>query len=359
MFDGKPILVTGAGGFIGARMVEVLHGLGEKPVAGIRRWGTAARVARLPIDIVPCDIVDREQISSAMTGAGAVVHCAKGSSEVTVEGTRNILEAAQSNGVKRVVFLSTIAVYSQSSGRVIEDASTELTGNAYGDSKIEAEAVCREYMRRGLEVVILRPTIVYGPFGDLWTIEFAQRLPVKPWPFPSELCQGTCNLVYVDDLVSATMLALRRPEAVGETYNVNGPDRPTWNEYFVALNEALGLPPITTNAAGRSRLNAMMGKPVRVAAKAALRNFEPQIMGLYQRSRLAKGLMKGMEGWIRKTPTTGEFDLYGRVVSYPTSKLEAQLGYHSQFGMEEGIVLSVAWLRLNGYARAPEDRPVA
>lgn len=349
MLDSKSILVTGAGGFIGARVVEVLEGIGAKPIAGIRRWGTAARVARLAVDIRPCDVLQPDQVLAASAGVSGIVHCAVGPSEVTIDGTRNVLQAALTNGVERVVFLSTIDVHSPTSGQLTEDSPCNPSGAAYGDSKIQAEAVCREFMARGLAVTILRPTIVYGPFSANWTVEFAERLPVRPWPFPGEMCQGTCNLVYIDDLVSAILLSLVRPEAVGEAFTISGPEQPTWDEYFAALNAALGLPSIETQAAARSRFNALVGKPVRATAKTAMRYFEPQIMNLYKRSQIAKKAMKGVESWIRKTPTTNEFDLYGKVVLLSSAKAERLLGYTPAFSMADGVALSVEWLRHSGY----------
>jgi len=98
-----------------------------------------------------------------------------------------------------------------------------------------------------------------------------------------------------------------------------------------------------------SRLNALIGKPVRATAKTAMRYFEPQIMNLYKRSKVAKRLMKGVEGWIRKTPTTNEFNLYGKVISLPTTKAERLLGYAPAFSMADGIALSVGWLSHSGY----------
>ena len=106
------ILVTGAGGFLGGRVCEILDGGGVASVrAGVRRWSSAARVGRLPVEIVTCDVRDLVQVERAVAGATAVVHCAVGDRAVTVDGTRNVLEASARHGVKRVVHISTIAVY--------------------------------------------------------------------------------------------------------------------------------------------------------------------------------------------------------------------------------------------------------
>src|SRR5262249_18608136 len=147
-------------------------------------------------------------------------------------------------GVRRVVFLSTVAVYGDATGELSEQAVTAPTGSPDGDSKIAAGEGCRAAGTPGLEVVVLRPTIVYGPFSGSWTVEPAQRMIAGTWLLPPDACEGICNLLYVDDLVEATALALKVEGAAGEAFNINGPERVTWNQYFHTLNRAMGLPPL-------------------------------------------------------------------------------------------------------------------
>lgn len=356
MPDTRTILVTGAGGFIGGRVVELMHQTGFAHVrAGVRRWSSAARIGRLPVEMVLCDLRDPAQVASAMAGVDAVVHCAVGDRENTVEGTAAVLAAARAAGVRRVVHISTIDVYGPVEGDTPEDRPLTRTGAAYGDMKIEAEELCRRHMAEGLPVVILRPTIVYGPFSASWTVEFAERLQVRPWPFPPELCAGVCNLVYVDDLVHAIMLAVDHPAAAGEAFNVNGDDRPTWFEYFTALNAALGLPPIEAKTPTGSRFAALAMQPVRATAKLALKHFQRPIMHLYQNSDAARVVMKFAEGMIRRAPTSGEFRLYGRRGTFPTAKAERLLGYRPRVSMAEGVALSAAWVRHSGLLRTGDQ----
>jgi len=346
------ILITGAAGFLGSRICEILHGGGAATVrAGVRRWASAARVGRLPVEIMPCDVRNADQLRAALAGVTAVVHCAVGDREVTIDGTERLLEAARQDGVERVVHISTIAVYGDQSGELGESAPVQLTGSPYGDSKIAAEDLCREFAASpgAPHLTILRPSIVYGPFSQLWTIEFATRLQTRPWPFPEEYCGGTCNLVYVDDVVGAILCALRGGHRTGEAYNVNGPDRPTWNDYFHALNEAMGLPPIQAQGVAVSRTMATVMQPVRTSAKYVLKRFQPQVMALYHRSAAAKAIMKRAESAIRQTPTSDEFKLYSRIASYPTTKAATDLDFRARFDMWRGIEHSVAWLRHEGY----------
>lgn len=356
MSERRMVLITGAAGFIGARICEIMHGSGYAKVrAGVHRWNSAARVGRLPIEIVLCNVLDKKQLGAAMKDVNRVVHCAVGSSEVNVQGTRNVLQAALDGGVKRIVHVSSIDVYGNIRGTIDESYPLKRSGMTYGDSKIAAEEAVCEYLSRGLSVSILRPTIVYGPFSTLWTVRPAEWMISHSWLIAEELVQGTCNLVYVDDLVQAIILAMDRKAAVGESFNVNGPDRPSWSEYFHALNDGLELPPL--NPAGKciSRLSAELMMPVRRTAKWFLANYEKPIKSLYERLEIARQIMKYAEGTIRKTPTTVDFTLYSKVLDFPTDKATKLLDYKPRFDMAKGIRLSVAWLRHHRYQKVIDD----
>jgi nucleoside-diphosphate-sugar epimerase len=279
------------------------------------------------------------------------VHCAViGDDPATiVEGTRVLMEGALRAGVKKAVHLSTVDVYGRPQGEVDEHHPFALTGRVYGDSKIEAERVVQDLAARGLPVTVLRPTLVHGPFGATFTIAYAQRLQARPWLVPQDAAQGTCNLVYVDDLVGAIIAALEKSSAPGEAFNINGPERPSWNEYFMALNRALELPPLQYAPPARARLASRVMEPVRYGAKLALRRLKPQIMALYQRSELARKFMKAAETRVRNTPNANELEALGRRVSFSCKKAERVLGYQARFPMDLALPLTAAWLRASGF----------
>jgi nucleoside-diphosphate-sugar epimerase len=350
------ILVTGAGGFIGARLVEVLHCAGGwQVVAGVRRWSTAARVARFPVELAQCDIRSPEQVARALRGVTHLVHCAvTGDDRATiVDGTRVLMESALRAGVKKVVHLSTVDVYGRPDGEVTEDRAFGRTGRLYGDSKIEAEQAVQALVARGLPVTILRPTLVHGPFGATFTIAYAQRLQTSPWLVPQAAAQGTCNLVYVDDVVGAILAALQADTAPGQAFNINGSERPTWNEYFLALHRALELQALVFARPSQARLASRLMEPVRHGAKLLLRGLKPQVMALYQRSELARAFMKAAEVRVRNTPNANELEAFGRRVSYSSEKAQRLLGYCARFPMREALPLTAAWLRANGFVLAP------
>lgn len=353
MSDRKRILVTGAGGFIGGRICEVLHELGVGEVhAGLRRWSSGARIGRFPVELVKCDVRNAQEVEQALQGVTHVVHCAVGEQSTTIDGTRVLLDAALKAGVKRVVHLSTVDVYGTPEGVVDETHPLTPMGRAYGDSKIQAEQVCQEMAKRGLPVVILRPSLVHGPFSATWTIAYAQRLQSRPWLVAEADAQGTCNLVYVDDLVGAVIAALDADVPPGEAFNINGPERPTWNEYFHALNDALGLPRIEPQPQTRARLSSLAVQPIRKSAKMVLQRFQSQVTFVYQRSEMARTLMKRAEHMIRTTPAPAEFTVYSRRTSFSTEKAERMLGYKPRFPLARALPLTAAWLKANGFVTA-------
>jgi nucleoside-diphosphate-sugar epimerase len=344
------ILVTGGGGFIGGRFAEVIHltGFGRVRV-GVRRWGGAARAARFPVDIALCDVLDSRQVADAMKGIDVVIHCAVGDKQVIVEGTRNVLEAATRAGVSRVIHLSTAEVYGPVGGRVDETRQCAPTGSDYGDAKILAETLCWDHCLRGLPVTIFRPSIVYGPWSDVWTGALAERLQSGRWGRYARYGDGICNLVYVDDLVAIALSSIHQDTAAGEAFNVGGPQTPTWNEYFDRLNAAIGLPPLAVRSAPSAKATSLVTAAVRAAAQAGFACCGGTLRKVYERGGWPAGAMKRVKRWLNTNPSPRELEgLYSRKAIYDWSKAERLLGYRPTFDLDLGLRLSVDWLRHAG-----------
>ncbi len=243
---GRRVLVTGATGFIGGRLVERLiveHGAEVRAL--VRNLAAAARLARFPVTVLRGDITSSPDLAVAIQGCDAVFHCAYGTSgsqkhraTVNREGTRRVLEASRAAGVGRIVYLSTLMVYGQTTdGDLDETAPRRRFGNAYSDSKLEAEQIA---LSSGLPVAVLQPTAVYGPYGGVWTESVIRTLKAGRQILVNG-GDGLGNAVYVDDLVSAMLLAAVEDAAVGEAFLISGEEPVTWRELYGRFERMLGL----------------------------------------------------------------------------------------------------------------------
>ncbi|NLA69148.1 MAG: NAD-dependent epimerase/dehydratase family protein [Gammaproteobacteria bacterium] len=232
------ILVTGATGFIGSRLCELLsldYGIPYRAL--VRDFSRAVRIARLGPELVAGDMLDAASLACAVEGCDAVVNLAHGDDRTTRRQTRNLVDACVRAGVRRLVHVSSMAVHGPSPGLpVLTEATAPIRrwGEAYSDAKAAGEAVVTAAGRRGaLETVVIRPTIVYGPYSFFVTpiVKDAREGRISLVDGGS----GICNAVYVDDVCEAVMAGFERDEAVGGAYLVNGDCRLAWRDFIHAF----------------------------------------------------------------------------------------------------------------------------
>ncbi len=237
---GARVLVTGATGFIGGRLVErLVREEGATVRAFVRNFANAPRIARFAIEMMAGDLQSPDALERAVDGCEVVFHCAYGAQGtdaerrvVNVQGTERVLAAALAHRCRRVVHVSTMSVYGDpASGEIDETAPRRYTGSAYGDSKIDAENAALGYCDKGLSVAVVQPTIVYGPWALTWTIKPLQQLQTGRVILVND-GEGTCNPVYIDDVVSAMIAAAESAEAHKQTFLISGDQPVTWREFF-------------------------------------------------------------------------------------------------------------------------------
>jgi nucleoside-diphosphate-sugar epimerase len=237
---GARVLVTGATGFIGGRLVErLVREEGASVRALVRNFANAPRIARFAIEMTAGDLLSPDVLDRAVDGCDVVFHCAYGAlgtdaerRVVNVQGTECLLAAALAHRCRRVVHVSTMSVYGDpAAGDVDETAPRRYTGSAYGDSKIDAENAALGYCDKGLSVAVVQPTIVYGPWALTWTIKPLQQLQTGRVILVND-GDGTCNPVYIDDVVSAMIEAAQSPAAHNQEFLISGDQPVTWREFF-------------------------------------------------------------------------------------------------------------------------------
>ncbi|MGB0696981.1 MAG: NAD-dependent epimerase/dehydratase family protein [Rhodospirillaceae bacterium] len=329
------VLITGARGFLGAALTKALQQDPKWiPLAGTRDGQPGTRLAQIEgLQVVVCDVTDPASVASALQGCDAVVHCAFGDRAATVDGTRTVLRAAQEAGIERMVHISTIAVHGGATGLITEvSPRVDPTIPDYAGNKAAAENVLFEAINSTPDqdpdqtprLIILRPTIIYGPGSQLWIDSLASRLRSGLWGRFGPLGEGTCNPIHVDDVIAAIGQALVTNVASGSTYIINGADRLTWNDWFAAVAQALGLKTPETVSPGALKARTYASLPLK-----ALRKLAPE-------------LAKPFAPWIEAAPARSELTLFALKADYCADKASQELGWTAQISLQDGIADAVA-----------------
>ena len=226
------VLVTGGTGFIGPHVIHALRAR-EVPVrALVRDPAKAGKLSAWGVELVRGDVTDSTALRTAVAGADAVVHLVsiingrpQDFERVMAQGTRDLVAAAGDGGVRRFVLASALGL----------DARTK-DAVPYYRAKWEME---RAVSASGLEHVIFRPSFVFGKDGGVLPtfVRLARFAPVTPIVGP-----GTQRLqpIWVEDVAEYYARALDQPGVANRTFEIGGPDAPTWNEFWDRLKRVLG-----------------------------------------------------------------------------------------------------------------------
>jgi nucleoside-diphosphate-sugar epimerase len=152
-----------------------------------------------------------------------------------------VYAAAQAVGVRRLVYISTGSVHGQSPAAGTDESSPLHVRHtfAYNNAKVRAERKLRKLRARGtVELVILRPTIVFGP-GSRWVFDFADALRANR-AYVVDGAGGICNSIYVDNLGYAVYLALTVPDVDGEVFLIGDRETVTWRDLYRPIADAIG-----------------------------------------------------------------------------------------------------------------------
>ena len=251
---GMRVFLTGATGFVMGALARTLRARQDAVVALVRSRARGEQLAALGCEVVEGDVVDLGQAAAdRLRGCDALVHGAaiyeigvsaarrREMEQTNVAGTRRMLEAGRDAGVRRIVYVSTIAAFGNTKGAVVAEGyeATEPPASAYEDTKRRAHQIALEFARAGLPIVIVQPGQVYGPKDHSAVGTNLRALSRGELRFRALGSLGL-NYVHVDDLADGIVRALDRGR-VGECYVLGG-EIARLDDAYRAVAQATGRP---------------------------------------------------------------------------------------------------------------------
>ncbi len=323
-------LVTGATGLLGSHIVEQLRARGEPVRVLVRKTSDRSWLRTQDVEFAEGDVTDAESLRRACRGCDVVYHSAAKVGDwgpweefqrVTIDGTRNTVEAAAEAGVRRLVHISSISTYGYHTAPVTVDETYELGYKLYrwayySKSKIEAERIAWNAFRAGrLELAVIRPAWIYGP-RDRTTIERLVRMIRTGKAKILGRGDNRLNVVYAGNVAEACITAATLPEANGEAFNCSNDGEITQQQYFDLLADTLGAPRVKAHV------------PYRVAYTAGL----------------VLECLGHAFGW-QKPPFITRYAVWlmGRRSYFSAEKARRVLGWQPAIRYEEGVPMTVKW----------------
>jgi nucleoside-diphosphate-sugar epimerase len=325
------VLVTGGNGFVGAHLVRRLLDRGHQvktldPHSGLRdselreNGATLVRGSVTNAADVERAMCDQEMVFHLASPFGDILQPNGAYWDIEVNGTRNVLETAKRYGVRRVVHCSTQGVHGIITNPPGNENSPIAPRDYYCYAKAEGEKICREFLDRDLDLVVVRPTSVYGP-GDTRGWLKLYRMVAKGWFLMIGDGRTYNHPVYVDNLVDCFELAAECPKAKGRTY-IAGDDR------AVTLTELV------------REVAAAIDTKVRIIrfpwygmawASAAV------IEAAFKHARTRPPVFRRRLSWFK---TNRWFQI---------ERAKRELGYEPRVPLATGLAKTAAWYRENGY----------
>lgn len=322
-------LVTGATGFTGGHLARTLASRGRTVRALVRDRSRGADLESAGVELVVGDLTDRHALESAVEDVDTVYHVAaiyrqagvssRTYRSVNALAVRELVEAAARAGVSRIVHCSTVGVHGDIDRPPASEDAPLRPGDVYQVTKLEGERLAHETGDRlGVEVVVVRPTGIYGP-GDRRLLKLFRGVARRRLPI---LGSGRIyyHLTYVDDLVEGFLLCGGHPAAANRTYILAGGEVTTLTDLVALIADVAGVKPLTWH---------VPVWPVWVAGAACEAVCVPF----------------GIEPPIYRR----RVDFFTKSRAFDIGRARRELGYEPRVGLREGIARTLAWYRSHGW----------
>ncbi len=259
-------LVTGATGLLGSHIVEQLRKRGMPVRALVRPGSDRTWLQTQGVEFADGDITDPGSLRRACAGVDVVYHSAAKVGDwgpweefqrITIDGTRNVVEAAVAAKVRRLVHISSISCYGYHTKDGTVDETFELGYKLYkwayySRSKIAAERIAWEAHKAGrIELTVIRPAWIYGE-RDRTTIARLYRMIKAGQAKILGRGDNRLNVVYAGNIAEAAVEAAGRADCSGQAFNCSNDGEITQQQYFDLLARAIGAPPVTRHAPYRA-----------------------------------------------------------------------------------------------------------
>ena len=352
----KRILVTGATGFLGGRLVErLVLEFNAKVKVLVRNFSRVPRIARFPIEMINGEIDDNNAIEHAVKGCEIVFHCAHDFSnpQKNIIGAKLLAEACLRHKVNRLIYVSSFSVYEPlQDGDLYEFSPMFPCDWEYANNKRHVEQELLRYFReKGLPVVILQPTIIYGPFSKVWTDGIVSLLRTGRVVLPDN-GDGLCNAVYVDDVINALILAatVNNDNIVGESFLISGEQPITWREFFESYERILGVKSVVFMPKEKI-IQLISGNPGVLLKVDPRRFMELPLIRIF-RKLFRLFVPKSFRKKIRQNlplplhlPNNQRLSLYQAKTYVRIDKAKSFLNYKPQFSFEEGMRYTAHYIK--------------